>query len=254
MPTRLDQALADRGLVASRSRARDVILRGLVEVNGDIVRKPSVSVSADSRIALRNGAHNLVSRGGEKLAWALDRFGLNVTGRVGLDVGASTGGFTQVLLNAGAARVYAVDVGHGQLHATLRNDPRVIAMDGVDARHLLPSHVAHPIDVIVADVSFISLTKALGPALTLSANACRFVGLVKPQFEAGPAHVGKGGIVRDETIHRAVLKDVAGWVDQQPGWRVRDTSPSPIHGGDGNREFLLYAVRDHYAMTGQTGD
>ena len=240
---RLDQAMAERGLVGSRSRARDLIQRGLVRVDGLPAVKPAMPVGPDAGIELLGEAHRLVSRGGEKLAGALREFELAVEGRIALDIGASTGGFTQVLLEGGAVRVHAVDVGTGQLHPSLRADPRVVVMEGCDARGLNAAQFPQPIDLIVCDVSFISLTKALGPALGLAAPGADLIALVKPQFEAGPEHIGKGGIVRDEAVRARILEDVAAWIAAQPGWRVRATAPSPIAGGDGNREFLLHAVR-----------
>jgi 23S rRNA (cytidine1920-2'-O)/16S rRNA (cytidine1409-2'-O)-methyltransferase len=184
-----------------------------------------------------------VSRGGVKLAHALDHFVIDPTGLVALDVGASTGGFTDVLLRRGARRVYAVDVGHGQLAWKLRQDPRVIVHERTNARRLDRSHVPEPIDIVTCDASFIGLATVLAAPLALAAEKALLVALVKPQFEAGREQVGKGGVVRDPATHRAVCERAAAWVAAQPGWRVEGITESPILGPDGNREFLLYARR-----------
>jgi 23S rRNA (cytidine1920-2'-O)/16S rRNA (cytidine1409-2'-O)-methyltransferase len=179
-----------------------------------------------------------------KLAHALDVFRIDPGGKIALDLGASTGGFTDVLLARGARRVYAVDVGHGQLVERLRADPRVVAIGGVNARELSRAHVPEPIDLIVCDVSFISLTLALPAALDLAAPGAELVALVKPQFEVGRGKVGKGGIVREPALHEQACAKIAAWLAARPGWRVLGTIPSPIEGGDGNREFLVFARRD----------
>jgi 23S rRNA (cytidine1920-2'-O)/16S rRNA (cytidine1409-2'-O)-methyltransferase len=184
-----------------------------------------------------------VSRGGIKLAHALDQFAIAVTGLVALDIGASTGGFTDVLLTHGAARVHAVDVGRGQLAWKLRQDPRVIVHEGVNARYLSEAEISEPIDLITCDASFIGLATVLPAALALATRRASLVALVKPQFEAGPGAVGKGGVVRDPTVHRAVCEAAAAWVASK-GWSVVGTADSPITGPAGNREFLLYARRD----------
>jgi 23S rRNA (cytidine1920-2'-O)/16S rRNA (cytidine1409-2'-O)-methyltransferase len=241
--SRLDLVLVARGLAPSRARARDLIRRGLVEVAGAIVTRPAVVVVGEVDIRVLGGAAD-VSRGAAKLVAALDSFAFPVEGRVALDIGASTGGFTQVLLARGAARVYAVDVGHGQLDPRLAADPRVVSLERCDARRLDRALVPEPVDAIVADVSFISLTKALPVPLSLAAPAAWLVALVKPQFEAGPAAVGRGGIVRDPAARRRAVEAVRDWVAAQPGWRVVDVVASPIAGGSGNEEFLLGAVRD----------
>jgi 23S rRNA (cytidine1920-2'-O)/16S rRNA (cytidine1409-2'-O)-methyltransferase len=240
---RLDLALVARGLVATRAKARDLIARGEVTVNGLVVSKAAMGVRKGQAVAVNAQAAAQVSRGAVKLAAALDHFGLDVAGRVALDVGASTGGFTQMLLERGTARVYAVDVGKGQLHATLAGDPRVVSLEACDARTLDRTLVPEPIDAIVADVSFISLTKALPAALALAATGCWLVALVKPQFEVGRDGLGKGGIVRDAALRERALADVLKWLAAQPGWTVLGTVPSPIEGGSGNVEYLLAAVR-----------
>jgi len=183
-----------------------------------------------------------VSRGGLKLAHALDHFAIDPTGLVALDIGASTGGFTDVLLARGAARVHAVDVGRGQLAWTLRNDPRVVVHEGVNARHLSAAEIAEPVDLVVCDASFIGLATVLPAALALARPQARLVALVKPQFEAGPEAVGKGGVVRDPAVHRRVCEAVAAWVASQ-GWAVVGLVESPVTGPAGNKEFLLYARR-----------
>jgi 23S rRNA (cytidine1920-2'-O)/16S rRNA (cytidine1409-2'-O)-methyltransferase len=243
-PIRLDLALVARGLAPTRSQARDLILRGAVSLGGATATRPNASVYANDEVVVAHGAADWVSRGALKLLAALDAFAFDPAGRIALDVGASTGGFTQVLLQRSARRVYAVDVGHGQLHPTLVADPRVVDLSGRDARSLVAKHVPEPIAVIVADVSFISLTKALPPALALAARGCWLVALVKPQFEAGRAAVGKGGVVREPSDRERALALVRDWLAAQSGWRIAGALPSPIVGGSGNQEFLLGAVRD----------
>lgn len=240
MGLRLDKLLLERGLVPSRARARDLILRGAVTVAGSVERKPGAGVAPDAPIALSEPA-DYVSRGGLKLAAALDAFGFDPAGRTALDVGASTGGFTEVLLERGAAHVYAVDVGHGQLHPRLREDRRVTALEGQDARALSAREIGEPVSAIVADVSFISLEKALPAALGLAAPGAWLVALVKPQFEAGREAIGKGGIVRDAALRDAQGEKVAAWLGTLAGWEVVGVIPSPIEGGSGNQEFLLGA-------------
>jgi 23S rRNA (cytidine1920-2'-O)/16S rRNA (cytidine1409-2'-O)-methyltransferase len=238
---RADRLLVDRGLFDSRAKAQAAIAAGLVTANGQPVRKPSDDIPVDAAIEAAP-AHPYVSRGGVKLATALDRFGFDPKGRVCLDVGASTGGFTQVLLERGAARVTAVDVGTAQLHASLRNRDDVIVMETTDIRALDATAVAPPPTLVVIDVSFISLKLALPPALRLAATAAQLVALVKPQFEAGRDAVKKG-VVRDAAIHAAVCDDIAAFVTGL-GWPVQGVIPSPIEGGEGNREFLLGAARE----------
>jgi 23S rRNA (cytidine1920-2'-O)/16S rRNA (cytidine1409-2'-O)-methyltransferase len=203
-----------------------------------------MTVAAADVIAVADGAGDFVSRGALKLLAALDQFRFDPMGRSALDVGASTGGFTQVLLQRGATHVYAVDVGHGQLHSRIAGDTRVTSLESCDARTLTCAQIPVPIGAIVADVSFISVTKVLPAALALSAPGCWLVALVKPQFEAGRPAIGKRGIVRDPEDRQRALATVEGWMRAQPGWRVVGTLPSPIAGGSGNIEFLLGAVRD----------
>jgi 23S rRNA (cytidine1920-2'-O)/16S rRNA (cytidine1409-2'-O)-methyltransferase len=244
MRKRLDVVLVERGLVPSRSRARDLIRCGNVAVDQQVCTRPGTEVGAEQVLALLPGAGRGVSRGATKLEAALDHFGFSPEGRIALDMGASTGGFTEVLLARGAEKVYAVDVGHGQLHASLRADPRVVSLEGCNARDLTRALIPERVEAIAADVSFISLTKALGPSLTLAGRGAWLVALIKPQFEAGRAAIGKGGIVRDPAARAAAVDQVTGWLAARKGWRVAGVIPSPIKGGSGNEEFLLGAVHD----------
>jgi 23S rRNA (cytidine1920-2'-O)/16S rRNA (cytidine1409-2'-O)-methyltransferase len=240
MRERADRLLVERGIFESRARAQEAISAGLVRADGSPVRKPSEMIARAANIEAA-APHPYVSRGGLKLAAALDHFSLDPTGRTCLDLGASTGGFTEVLLNRGARRIYAVDVGHGQLHARIAADPRVVSLEGTDARNLTGRDIPEPVDLLVADVSFISLKLVLPPAIGFLAPRATMVVLVKPQFEAGPVHVRKG-IVRDEAVHRVVCESMAHFVEGL-GFTVLGLVPSPIEGGDGNREFLLGARR-----------
>lgn len=237
---RLDELLVARGLMPSRSRARDAILRGTVSVDGKPETKPGRTVAPAARIDIDDPASRYVSRAALKLVHGLDRFGVEVKGIRALDIGASTGGFTQVLLERGAAHVTAIDVGHGQLHESIAGDPRVTSIEGLNARELTLGHLHHGApDLLVADVSFISLKLALPAALALAAPLARGIFLVKPQFEAGRAAIGKGGLLRDPTDADRVAEDLRRWIDGFPGWRAAGLVASPIEGGDGNREFLL---------------
>jgi 23S rRNA (cytidine1920-2'-O)/16S rRNA (cytidine1409-2'-O)-methyltransferase len=244
MRKRLDLVLVERGLAPTRSRARDLIRSGQVRVGDDVCTKVATEVAETQALTLDATAARAVSRGGQKLAAALTAFEFDPEGRIVLDVGASTGGFTQVLLDRGARKVYAADVGHGQLHASLKADPRVVSLEGLDARRLTRETVLEPVGAITADVSFISLIKALGPALELAAPGAFLVALVKPQFEVGPERIGKGGIVRDAEARQSALASVTAWLAAQPGWRVAGAIPSPIKGGSGNVEFLIGALHD----------
>jgi 23S rRNA (cytidine1920-2'-O)/16S rRNA (cytidine1409-2'-O)-methyltransferase len=236
---RADRLLVERGLFESRAKAQAAISAGLVIADGVTVRKASDEIAIDAAIDAR-AAHPYVSRGGVKLAAALDTFGFDPKRRIGLDVGASTGGFTQVLLQRGAARVYAVDVGRAQLHASLRERLGVVSLEQTDIRELKPLN-PEP-DLVVIDVSFISLKQVLPAALKLAASSAQLIALIKPQFEAGRERVKKG-VVRDAAVHAAVCDDIAAFVASL-GWRVIGLTPSPITGGDGNAEFLLGAKRD----------
>lgn len=242
MRKRADQLLVERGLFESRARAQAAIAAGLVLADGVVVRKASEAIAQGAEIEA-SAPHPYVSRGGVKLAHALDTFGIDPAGRTALDLGASTGGFCDVLLRRGASRVFAVDVGRGQLHASLLGDPRLVNLEGTDARNLTAGMLSPAPDLVTGDVSFISLRLVLPPALALAAPAARLVVLVKPQFEAGRDHVGRGGVVKDPAVHEAVCAGIGEHVTSL-GWRVRAIVPSPIEGGDGNREFLLFAERE----------
>ncbi|MBX3576012.1 MAG: TlyA family RNA methyltransferase [Rhizobiaceae bacterium] len=242
---RLDELLVRRGHFATRSRARDAVERGAVSLEGAVARKAGQPVAENALLEVADAAAGYVSRAALKLVAALDHFGFDTTGAVALDVGASTGGFTQVLLERGASRVFAVDVGRGQLHPSLAADPRVTAIEGLNARELTAGDLGgiRP-DLVVADVSFISLKLALPPALGLAAPGARAVLLVKPQFEAGRDAIGKGGLLRDPSDGPRVAEDIRAWLDALPGWLALGVIASPIAGGDGNREFLLGGVKN----------
>ena len=235
--------MVERGLAESRAKAQALVLAGQVFSGERRLDKPGQALASDTPIEVRAPAVPYVSRGGLKLAHGLDHFGIDPAGMVALDVGASTGGFTDVLLRRGAARVYAVDVGHGQLDWRLRNDPRVVVLEQVNARHLTREHVPEPVGLVVCDVSFISLELALPPALALAAPDAWLIALIKPQFEVGKGQVGKGGVVRDPALHQAVCARIAHWLADQQGWHVVGVSESPITGPKGNREFLVAATR-----------
>jgi len=235
---RADQLLVARGLFESRAKAQAAIEAGNVSADGKIIRKVSEQVADDAEIAA-TPAHPYVSRGALKLEAALDRFKIDPRGKICLDVGASTGGFTELLLARGALRVYAVDTGTDQLHPRLKSDPRVVSLEQTDIRKLEDAEIPDHAQLIVIDVSFISLEHVIPKALQFAAPHAELIALIKPQFEAGREHVKKG-IVRDEEVHMAVCQRVELLVGRQ-GWRLRGTIPSPILGGDGNAEFLLYA-------------
>ena len=239
---RADQLLVDRGLVESRTRAQALIMAGLVFAGDRKIDKPGQSIADDVVLDVRGRDHPWVSRGGIKLAHGLDHFGWDVTGMVAIDVGSSTGGFTDVLLQRGAARVYAVDSGTNQLAWKLRQDDRVIVHEQTSARILTATHIAEPIDLVVCDASFIGLAKVLDVPLGFTRPGARLLALIKPQFEAGRGEVGKGGVVRDPTIHRRVCDEVADWLGVK-GWSVAGVVESPITGPEGNIEFLIAAAR-----------
>jgi 23S rRNA (cytidine1920-2'-O)/16S rRNA (cytidine1409-2'-O)-methyltransferase len=238
--TRADRLLVERGIFASRAQAQAAIAAGRVLADGIEVRKASQALAADARIDAEP-AHGFVSRGGVKLEAALDRFRFDPGGKICLDIGASTGGFTQVLLERRAKRVYAVDVGRGQLHASLRGQRQIVSLEKTDARKLDRKLIPEPVDLITVDVSFISLKHVLPAALVLAAPEARLVALIKPQFEAG-RHRLKKGIVRDPAAQRAVCEDIIAYLATL-GWTELGVIESPILGGDGNREFLLGAHR-----------
>jgi len=240
---RADQLLVEQGLAESRTKAQALILAGLVNFAGRRVDKPGEQLAADAALALKGRDHPWVSRGGLKLAHALDHFRVDVEGQTALDIGASTGGFTDVLLSRGAKRVHAVDVGHGQLAWKLRQDTRVIVHERVNARRLTREDILDPVDIITCDASFIGLATVLPAPLALAAQRAALVALIKPQFEAGREHVGKGGVVRDPAIQREVCERAVTWIAAAPGWSAVGIVESPILGPEGNREFLLYARR-----------
>jgi 23S rRNA (cytidine1920-2'-O)/16S rRNA (cytidine1409-2'-O)-methyltransferase len=239
---RADQLLVDRGLVESRARAQALILAGLVFSGERKIDKAGQTLPDDAALEVRGREHPWVSRGGIKLAHALDHFGWDVTGAVALDVGSSTGGFTDVLLQRGAAKVFAVDVGTNQLAWKLRQDARVVVHEQTNARYLTDEIITEPIDIIVCDASFIALSKVLDTALGFAKPGGRLVALVKPQFEAERGEIGKGGVVRDPAVHQRVSEAARTWV-QSRGWRVAGLVESPITGPEGNKEFLLAAQR-----------
>ncbi len=240
--TRADQLLVERGLADSRTRAQALIMAGQVYSGTRRIDKPGLSLAADAPLAVKGQDHPWVSRGGLKLAHALDHFAIDPAKQVSLDIGASTGGFTDVLLARGAARVYAVDVGHGQFAWKLRNDERVVVLERTNARYLTAAEVPEPVDVIVCDASFIGLETILPAPLALAAPGARLIALIKPQFEVGKGQVGKGGVVRDPALHDQVCTRIRGWLDDLPNWTVLDVIESPITGPEGNREFLIATV------------
>ena len=242
---RADLVLVERGLAESRARAQALILAGLVYEGTKRVEKPGDGVAEPGALSVRGRDHPWVSRGGLKLVKGLDHFGIDPAGLVGLDVGASTGGFTDVLLSRGAAKVYAVDVGHGQLAWSLRQDPRVVVLERTNARHLDRAAVPDPVGIVVCDASFIGLETVLPAPLSLAAPGAWLVALIKPQFEVGPDRVGKGGVVRDPELHREVCDRISAWLAAHPGWQVLGVTESPITGPEGNVEFLIGGRRGY---------
>lgn len=240
---RIDQLLVERGLAESRSRAQALVMAGLVYSETRRLDKPGTAVAPDLPLEVRGRDHPWVSRGGVKLAHALDHFAVDPSGWICLDVGASTGGFTDVLLSRGAAKVYAVDVGHGQFAWKLRQDERVVLLEKTNARHLTREQVPDPIDLVVCDASFIGLETVLPAPLALAAPNGRLISLIKPQFEVGKGNVGKGGIVRDPDLHAEVCQRITVWLTGQGGWTVLGLAESPILGPDGNKEFLIAGVK-----------
>jgi len=240
---RADQALVDRGLVESRTRAQALILAGKIYTGDRRVEKAGQLLAEDAPLDVKGQDHPWVSRGGLKLAHGLAAFGFDPTGLICLDVGASTGGFTDVLLTNGAAKVYAVDVGHGQLAWKLRSDARVVVMEKTNARHLTSEQIAEPIGALVCDASFIGLQTLLPNPLALCVPGAWAVALIKPQFEAGPGQVGAKGVVRDPAVHQEVCARIRAWWEALPGWEVVGISESPITGPEGNHEFLIGARR-----------
>lgn len=240
---RLDQLIVDRNLAESKTRAQALIMAGHVFIGDVKAQKPGQQVAEDTPVQVKGSDHPWVSRGGIKLAHALDEFAINVTGKVAMDVGSSTGGFTDVLLTNGAVRVYAVDSGTNQLAWKLRQDERVIVHEQTSARILTQDHIPEPVDIIVCDASFISLAKVLETPLTFARTGAELVALIKPQFEAGRDEVGKGGVVRDEAVHNRVCAEVKMWLVEK-NWTVHGLTTSPITGPQGNVEFLIWAQKD----------
>ena len=238
---RVDALLVERGLAESREKAKALVMAGTVFAGDRRIDKSGQILPADSPLTVKGAAHPWVSRGGIKLAHALEHFGLSVFGAVAVDVGASTGGFTDVLLKGGAHKVYAIDVGHGQLAWKLRQDIRVVVLERTNARYLNQEHVPEPIDLIVCDVSFIGLELVLPSSMNLAASTAKLVALIKPQFEVGREQVGKKGVVRDPELHDEVCDRIREFIERQPGWHVLGISESPIQGPEGNREFLIAA-------------
>lgn len=240
---RLDQLIVDRNLAESKTRAQALVMAGHVFIGDVKAQKPGQQVAEDAAVQVKGSDHPWVSRGGIKLAHALDEFDIDVSGKVAMDVGSSTGGFTDVLLTNGAARVYAVDSGTNQLAWKLRQDERVIVHEQTSARILTQDHIPEPVDIIVCDASFISLAKVLETPLTFARTGAELVALIKPQFEAGRDEVGKGGVVRDEAVHSRVCAEVKMWLVEK-NWTVHGLTTSPITGPQGNVEFLIWAQKD----------
>ncbi len=251
--TRLDQLLVDRGLAESRARAQALVMAGAVYVGERRLDKPGAPVAADLAVEVRGRDHPWVSRGGVKLAAGLAAFAIDPAGKTCLDVGASTGGFTDVLLTHRAQRVYAIDVGHGQLAWKLREDPRVVVRERTNARHLTVDQVPEPIDLIVCDASFIGLETLLPAPLALAAPGAALIALIKPQFEVRKGRVGKGGVVRDPALHAEVCECIRSWLSGLPGWRVLGLVESPITGPEGNKEFLIGARYSAVAIPANSG-
>lgn len=239
---RLDQLLVDRGLVESRARGQSLIKAGYVYSETHRLDKAGQQVDEDIRIDLKGQDHPWVSRGGMKLAHGLEQFSVDAAGLTCLDVGASTGGFCDVLLANGAIKIYAVDVGHGQLAQKLRQDDRIVVIERFNARNLTREHIPDPIGLIVCDASFIGLQTVLPASLALAKPGTHLIALIKPQFEVGKGRVGKGGVVRDPALHVEVIDKIKVWLDGLPGWRVTGVTESPIKGPDGNTEYLICAV------------
>ena len=240
---RIDHLLVELGHAESRTRAQALVMAGLVYIGETKVAKPGQAVAEGAAIEVRGRDHPWVSRGGIKLAHAIDHFALDPTGCLAMDIGSSTGGFTDVLLTRGASHVFAVDSGTNQLAWKLRQDPRVTVLEQTSARLLTPQLIDRPCDWVVCDASFISLHKVLEVPLKLAAPSCRLVALIKPQFEVGKGEVGKGGVVRDPALHQRVCDEVSDWL-QGEGWQVQGIVESPITGPEGNVEFLIHAFRN----------
>ena len=242
MPSqRLDQMLVKRNLVSSRAKAQSLIEEGQVQVDGQVTTKCSRKIADDREITIIGNQQSWVGRGALKLIAALEHFQLNPSDMVAADIGASTGGFSEVLLRQNVSKVYAVDVGHDQLHPSLRKNSRLINLEGFNARTIDQSVIPDPLDLVVSDVSFISLKKALPATLSLCKPGAWLIALIKPQFEAGRAQIGKGGVIRNPSIAQEVRTDLVNWINDQPAWRCIGSIESPITGSDGNQEFLMGA-------------
>ena len=237
---RIDQLLVERGLADSRTRAQALVMAGHVMLGDKKADKPGLQVAEDAEVSVKGQDHPWVSRGGVKLAHALDQFGIDATGMVAIDVGSSTGGFTDVLLSKGAVKIYAVDSGTNQLAWKLRQDPRVIVHEQTSARILTAEHIPELVDIIVCDASFISLSKVLERPMSFARPGAQMIALIKPQFEAGRGEVGKGGVVRDASVHSRVCDEISAWLEAS-GWAVKGLTESPITGPKGNVEFLIWA-------------
>ena len=240
---RADVALVERGLVESRTRAQALIMAGIVFSGETKITKAGQQLKADQPLEVRGKDHNWVSRGGLKLEKGLKEFGVDPTGYTAIDVGASTGGFTDVLLQGGASHVFAVDVGRAQLAWKLRNDERVTVLEKTNARYLTDAEITRPADIIVCDASFISLRTVLPAAMKFVKDNGQLIALIKPQFEVGKGNVGKGGVVRDPVLHQAVCDDIEDWLNAMPGWQAKGITESPIKGPEGNIEFLIHGVK-----------
>ena len=240
---RVDQMLVERGHAESRTRAQALVLAGIVFSGESKISKPGQALAEDAPLEVRGRDHPWVSRGGIKLAHAIDHFGLDPSGVTAMDIGSSTGGFTDVLLSKGAAHVFAIDSGTNQLAWKLRQDPRVTVLEQTSARILTTAQIDRACSWVVCDASFIGLAKVLDVPLILAATPCRLVALIKPQFEVGRAEVGKGGVVRDPALHARTCDEVRGWLEQA-GWQVQGITESPIKGPEGNVEFLVSALRE----------
>ena len=240
---RLDQLLVERGLAESRTRAQALVMAGAVFSGGKRLDKPGRQTAEDAPLEVRGGDHPWVSRGGVKLDHGLNHFAIDVNGLTCLDIGASTGGFTDVLLSRGAAKVYAVDVGYGQLAWKLRNDDRVVVVEKTNARYLTAAQIPDPVSIIVCDAGFIGLETVLPAGMALAAPDACLIALIKPQFEAGRDKVGSKGVVRDPVVHEEVCRRIHGWLDARPGWTALGITESPITGPEGNKEFLIAARR-----------
>ncbi|WP_419913621.1 TlyA family RNA methyltransferase [Hoeflea sp.] len=241
---RLDLVLVQQGHFETRARARDAVARGTVSVDGTVCKKPGIRINPGADLSVSDRAQSYVSRAALKLIAGLEAFGFDPGGRSVIDLGASTGGFSQVLLERGASQVLAVDVGHDQLHPVVRDNPRLVSFEGLNARHLTQAGIGgRAFDAVVSDVSFISLRLALPPSLALAENGSFCVLLVKPQFEAGKDGLGKGGLLKDPARGPEIAAELSDWLGSQAGWRSVGVHPSPIEGGDGNREFLLGGIK-----------